>query len=83
MGLLSALITAPLAPIRGVVWLAERLEEVAADEQAKSRSLDLLRELQREHEAGLLTDEELAAAGAALRSSSPTHGKPGSEVEEE
>ncbi len=29
MGLLSALLTAPLAPVRGVVWVADRLAEAA------------------------------------------------------
>ncbi|MEU6520579.1 gas vesicle protein GvpG [Streptomyces sp. NPDC046978] len=29
MGLLSALLTAPLAPVRGVVWIADQLAEAA------------------------------------------------------
>ncbi|MEU7967859.1 gas vesicle protein GvpG [Streptomyces sp. NPDC049097] len=29
MGLLSALLTAPLAPVRGVVWVADQLAEAA------------------------------------------------------
>ncbi|QKV98374.1 gas vesicle protein GvpG [Streptomyces sp. NA02536] len=29
MGLLAALLTAPLAPVRGVVWVADQLAEAA------------------------------------------------------
>ncbi|MDI1454963.1 gas vesicle protein GvpG [Streptomyces sp. NPDC004009] len=29
MGLLTALLTAPLAPVRGVVWVADQLAEAA------------------------------------------------------
>lgn len=32
MGLLTSALLAPLAPVRGVVWLAERLEEQALAE---------------------------------------------------
>lgn len=32
MGLLSRILTAPLAPVQGVVWLSEKLEEQAHKE---------------------------------------------------
>jgi Gas vesicle protein G len=32
MGLLTALLTAPLAPVRGVVWVADQLAEAAERE---------------------------------------------------
>lgn len=36
MGLFTALVTLPLAPVRGVIWLADRL----ADEAERQRSDD-------------------------------------------
>lgn len=32
MGLFTQILTLPLAPVRGVVWVTERLQEVAEDE---------------------------------------------------
>ena len=32
MGLISGLLTLPLAPVRGTVWLAERIQEQAESE---------------------------------------------------
>ncbi|NUV38641.1 gas vesicle protein GvpG, partial [Streptomyces sp. KAI-27] len=34
MGLLTGLLTLPLAPARGVAWIADRLEETAERETA-------------------------------------------------
>jgi hypothetical protein len=59
VGLVSGLLLLPLAPLRGTVWLAEKLAEEAAreldDETAVRR---LLVEAELELERGALTEEE-------------------------
>jgi Gas vesicle protein G len=63
MGLISALLTLPLAPVRGTVWIAERLEEQAlAELEDDSVIRDQLQELDAAAAAGEIDDEELAAA---------------------
>src|SRR5207248_2119419 len=60
MGLFTGLLTLPLAPIRGTIWIAERLAEQAAlelDEERQARSL--LAEAELRHELGELSDDEL------------------------
>lgn len=66
MGLLTGLATLPLAPLRGVIWLAERLDEAAQQELEGGSMTDQLAALEDEHRAGLLTDEELIEAQLAL-----------------
>jgi Gas vesicle protein G len=67
MGLISGLLTLPLAPVRGVVWIGEQIAEEAdreLDDEARVR-----RELGRlnlEHELGRLTREEFEAREDAL-----------------
>jgi len=61
MGLITSLLTLPLAPYRGVLWVAERVEEVA-DEEALASVTDRLERLHEDHREGLLTDDELADA---------------------
>jgi hypothetical protein len=59
MGLVSGLLLLPLAPLRGTVWLAEKLAEEAArelDDEAAVRRL--LVEAELELERGGLTEEE-------------------------
>jgi gas vesicle protein GvpG len=67
LGLLTGLLTLPLAPVRGTVWIAERLLEEAerelGDETAVRRRLA---ELEVRHELGEISDEELAEAEDAL-----------------
>jgi gas vesicle protein GvpG len=67
VGLLTGLLTLPLAPVRGTVWIAERLMEEAerelGDETAVRRRLA---ELEVRHELGEISDEELAEAEDAL-----------------
>ena len=62
MGLLTGLLTLPLAPVRGTVWLAEQLAAEAAreldDEASIRRSLA---EAERQFEAGTLTLEDYEA----------------------
>src|SRR3954470_21332068 len=67
VGLLTKLVTAPLAPVRGVLWLTQQIAEAAErelyDEDAVRRRLD---ELQEAHEAGEIGDREFADAEEAL-----------------
>jgi gas vesicle protein GvpG len=61
MGLLTGLLTLPLAPVRGTVWIAERLVEQAERELGDEATLRRrLTELQVRHELGEISDEELA-----------------------
>jgi hypothetical protein len=59
MGLITGLLTLPLAPVRGVAWIAEQVAEEAErelDEEGRLR-----RELGRlglEHDLGNLSEEE-------------------------
>jgi hypothetical protein len=59
MGLISSVLSLPLAPIRGVVWIAERIqdraEEEAFGEGAIRRKLE---ELEMAHDLDEITDEE-------------------------
>jgi hypothetical protein len=67
MGLITGLLTLPLAPVRGVVAVAELLAEEAERELADINSPErALAELDAAHAAGQLTDEELAALQADL-----------------
>jgi predicted phosphoribosyltransferase len=62
VGLLSGLLTLPLAPVRGTVWVAEQIaaqaERELGDETALRRRLA---EAEREFELGALTVEEYEA----------------------
>ena len=53
MGLISGLLTLPLAPVRGTVWIAERLQEQAERELYDESSI----------RAGLIELEEARATG--------------------
>ncbi|AHI00152.1 gas vesicle protein GvpG [Kutzneria viridogrisea] len=59
MGLLSALVTLPLAPVRGVIWLAERLAEHA---QAQLHDPQVIRgqlaELARARQRGEVSEQD-------------------------
>lgn len=59
MGLLKALVLLPLAPVQGVVWVAEQLQEQAdrilLDPDAILAELD---DWQRAVDAGQITEEE-------------------------
>jgi hypothetical protein len=59
MGLLTGLLTLPLAPVRGTVWIAEQLAAEAERELREARSpRRRLIEAERQLELGLLTVEE-------------------------
>lgn len=60
MGFLTGLVTLPLAPVRGTVWIAERLLE-EAERQLNDPAVIEQRLLDAEarHERGEITDDEL------------------------
>jgi hypothetical protein len=62
MGLLTGLLTLPLAPVRGTVWIAEQLAAQAEREMLSDRALRRqLVEAERAFDAGELTLEEYEA----------------------
>jgi hypothetical protein len=67
MGLISGLLLLPLAPVRGTVWLAERIQEQAERElYDDSAILARLMELEEARQAGEIDEEQLAAEENAL-----------------
>jgi len=59
MGLLSGLITLPLAPVRGVVWLGEQLDREARRQRSDPEAVrQKLAEVAAAYEAGDLTEAE-------------------------
>ncbi|HKN93453.1 MAG TPA: gas vesicle protein GvpG [Thermoleophilaceae bacterium] len=67
MGLITGLLTLPLAPVRGTVWLAERIQEQAENELYDESAIrEALIELEEAREAGELSDEEIDDAENAL-----------------
>lgn len=59
MGLISAILTAPLAPIKGVAWIAEQVHDEAMrelyDPDSIQRTLD---KVQLDRELGVIDDAE-------------------------
>jgi Gas vesicle protein G len=67
MGLITGLLTLPLAPVRGTAWLAERIQEQAEAELGDEGAIqEQLMQLEALHAAGEIDDEELAAQEDAL-----------------
>jgi NAD-specific glutamate dehydrogenase len=61
VGLVTGLLTLPLAPVRGTVWIAERLLEEAERELNDPAAIERrLAEAEAAHERGELSDDELA-----------------------
>ena len=59
MGLLTGLLTLPLAPVRGTIWLAERLLEEAERELNDPAAIEQqLLEAEQRYERGELTADE-------------------------
>jgi hypothetical protein len=59
MGLITGLLTLPLAPVRGTVWIAEKLAEEAERQMQGERSpRRRLVVAERQLELGLLSQEE-------------------------
>ena len=62
MGLVTGLLTLPLAPVRGTVWIAEQLTAEAERQLREQRSpRRRLIEAERQLELGLLTVDEYEA----------------------
>ena len=66
MGLITGLLTLPLAPVRGVVWIAEQLQRAAEAELGEEGLRRRLVELQLARDQGALGPEEYSAAEAEL-----------------
>jgi hypothetical protein len=67
VGLLTGLITLPLAPVRGVAWLAEQVIDQATQEQDDPADVyQRLAELDEARQEGALSAEECAAAEDAI-----------------
>jgi gas vesicle protein GvpG len=67
MGLFTALLTLPLAPVRGTVWIAEKLQEQAELELYDESGIQAaLLELQAARETGAFEESELEEAEDAL-----------------
>jgi Gas vesicle protein G len=63
VGLISGLLLLPLAPVRGTVWIAERLLEQAESELYDEGTIRAqLMEIDRAREAGEIGEEEAAEA---------------------
>jgi hypothetical protein len=63
MGLITGLLTLPLAPVRGTVWLAERIQEQAELEMNDEDALRAqLLEIEVARESGEYDEAELEAA---------------------
>jgi Gas vesicle protein G len=60
MGLVTGLLTLPLAPVRGTIWLAERLLEEAERELNDPQAIEQqLLEAEQRFERGEISEEEL------------------------
>ena len=63
MGLITGLLTLPLAPVRSTIWLAERIQEQAEAELYDESAITAhLRELDALRETGELDEAEIAEA---------------------
>jgi hypothetical protein len=60
VGLISGLLTLPLAPVRGTAWIAEQIRDQAVEELYGEEAIQAqLQQLAERHEAGEIDDEEL------------------------
>ncbi len=67
MGFIGGLLMLPLAPVRGVEWLAERVSEMAEQEMADPAVIrGQLAEIEEALQAGALSDEEAEELEAPL-----------------
>jgi Gas vesicle protein G len=59
MGLITGLLTLPLAPVRGVAWIAEQVREEAERQWMDPAALqEALDDVQARREAGLIDDTD-------------------------
>lgn len=62
MGLITGLLTLPLAPVRGVAWVAEKVAEQAELElYDENRIMQELGELEAAHDHGEISEEQFDA----------------------
>jgi Gas vesicle protein G len=67
VGLISGLLTLPLAPVRGTVWLAERIQEQAEQELYDEDAIRAqLMEIDAAREAGEIDEEDATQAEDVL-----------------
>jgi hypothetical protein len=67
MGLISGLLLLPLAPVRGTVWIAERIQEQAEAEYYDERAIRTqLMEIDAAREAGEIDEATAAEAEDVL-----------------
>jgi hypothetical protein len=63
VGVFTALLTLPLAPVRGVAWIGDQVREQATRETADPAEIyQQLAELDEARTAGEISEEECAAA---------------------
>lgn len=61
MGLITGLLTLPLAPVRGTVWIAERiLEQAEAEMDDEGVIVARLMEIDEARQAGEISEQEAA-----------------------
>jgi gas vesicle protein GvpG len=67
MGLITGLLTLPLAPVRGTAWIAEKVLEQAENEYYDERAIrERLREIDAAREAGEIDEHTAAEAENVL-----------------
>jgi hypothetical protein len=67
VGLITGLLTLPLAPVRGTVWLAERIQEQAEQELYDEEAIRAqLMEIDAARDAGEIDEEEATRAEDVL-----------------
>jgi hypothetical protein len=67
VGLITGLLTLPLAPVRGTVWLAERIQEQAEAEYYDEDAIRAqLMDIDAAREAGEMSDDEATEAEEEL-----------------
>jgi Gas vesicle protein G len=67
VGLITGLLTLPLAPVRGTAWIAARVQEQAEGEMYDESAIrEQLVELEALRESGEIEEEEIAAAEDVL-----------------
>jgi Gas vesicle protein G len=67
MGLITGLLTLPLAPVRGVAWVAEQVADQAEQEMYdEGRIMRELAAVELAHDTGEIDDEQLAEQVDAL-----------------
>lgn len=67
MGLFTALVTLPLAPVRGTMWIAEQVSAQAARELGDEATIRRqLAELEVRHDLGEIDDDEFERAEGEL-----------------